>query len=62
MVIEAFQQDPFGCSGALMAKKHGRDPFAVGAYSGNRCPGLGRMLDKCQNGITGNKGFKAPWD
>ena len=30
-VREAFARDPFGCRGALAAKRHDRDPFNEGA-------------------------------
>ena len=62
-VLEAFRQDPFGCGGSLMSKKHDRDPFAVGPYSSNRCVGLEPMLNYCQDTVNARKGFSdiVPW-
>ena len=48
-VLQAFRQDPFGCSGSLMSKKRDRDPFAVGPYSSDRCTELEPILHHCED-------------
>lgn len=62
--LAAFRQDPFGCQGALLAKKEDRDFFAVGPYFGNRCPDIESLLSYCDN--AKQKGQKThtqlPWD
>ncbi|KAF8063850.1 SPAC57A10.07 [Scenedesmus sp. PABB004] len=45
--VAAFQRDPFGCSGALLAKKARRDPFAVGPPHPSRCPAMAELLKYC---------------
>lgn len=61
--LEAFRADPFGCQGSLLSKKEERDPFAVGPYSGNRCPDMESLLSYCEAKQRGQKGLAhLPWD
>ncbi|KAL6768781.1 hypothetical protein ACKKBF_B16175 [Auxenochlorella protothecoides x Auxenochlorella symbiontica] len=43
----AFRTDPYGCSGALAAKRAERDPFAEGGYGPDRCPAMAGLLNWC---------------
>uniref|UniRef100_A0A7S0S546 DUF218 domain-containing protein n=1 Tax=Chlamydomonas leiostraca TaxID=1034604 RepID=A0A7S0S546_9CHLO len=45
--VAAFKQDPYGCSGDLLNKKLGRDPFAVGPIHPSRCPEMKGLLQHC---------------
>ncbi len=43
----AFREDPYGCSGALGVKRHGRDPFARGVPYLGRCAAAHALLAHC---------------
>lgn len=47
--VAAFQKDPYGCSGALLAKKSRRDPFAVAAPHPSRCPAMADLIKFCSH-------------
>ena len=57
--LQAFQADPYGCHGDLLAKKEARDPFALGPYDGHRCPGMSGLLDYCSDTLYRER---LPWD
>lgn len=45
--VASFRDDPYGCSGELLAKKLRRDPFAVGPIHPSRCPEMRGLLQHC---------------
>lgn len=45
--VAAFERDPYGCAGPLLAKRVRRDPFAVGPPHPSRCPALAGLLAHC---------------
>ncbi len=57
--LKAFQADPYGCHGDLLAKKEARDPFALGPYDGHRCPGMSGLLSYCSDTLYSDR---LPWD
>ncbi len=46
--VAAFREDPYGCTGELLAKRLHRDPFAVGPIHPSRCPELRALLNHCE--------------
>ncbi len=46
----AFRENPYGCGGALGAKRHARDPFARGVPYLGRCAALHALLAHCGPG------------
>lgn len=56
----AFDTDPYGCSGELLAKRESRDPYATGGYSAERCPDMADLLEWCGPAIF--DAYKLPWE
>lgn len=59
LTSSAFRSDPYGCGADLAAKRASRDPFAVGGYQADRCPGMAGLLGYC-----GPEQYQGalPWD